>query len=286
MKLHFISGLPRSGSTLLAALLRQNPRFHHGGMSSPVAQIVMRVQHATSRGSEGAVLVNEEQRKRLLRGIFGSFYTFSSNVPEVIFDTNRAWCAKLPLLVELFPESKLICMVRDLPWVLNSVEKLIRGNPSELSGLFGYNANTTVYGRVNQLISQDGLVGYAMNALRECYYAPLATGRVMLLDYEALVKRPAAALGFIYQFLGEEPFPHDLENFSYEAQEFDLSLGTPGLHRVSGPVEWREQQMLLPPDLAQRFRNESFWKEPKLNTRKVPVILVARKQQLQAVGEN
>jgi sulfotransferase len=26
-RFHFISGLPRSGSTLLAALLRQNPRF-------------------------------------------------------------------------------------------------------------------------------------------------------------------------------------------------------------------------------------------------------------------
>ena len=27
-KLHFIAGLPRSGSTLLAGILRQNPRFH------------------------------------------------------------------------------------------------------------------------------------------------------------------------------------------------------------------------------------------------------------------
>jgi hypothetical protein len=26
--IHFISGLPRSGSTLLAAILRQNPHFH------------------------------------------------------------------------------------------------------------------------------------------------------------------------------------------------------------------------------------------------------------------
>jgi hypothetical protein len=26
-RLHFISGLPRSGSTLLSAILRQNPRF-------------------------------------------------------------------------------------------------------------------------------------------------------------------------------------------------------------------------------------------------------------------
>ena len=33
--IHFISGLPRSGSTLLAGILRQNPRFH-AGMTSPV----------------------------------------------------------------------------------------------------------------------------------------------------------------------------------------------------------------------------------------------------------
>ena len=35
---HFISGLPRSGSTMLSAILRQNPRFH-AGMSSPVASL-------------------------------------------------------------------------------------------------------------------------------------------------------------------------------------------------------------------------------------------------------
>ena len=36
---HFISGLPRSGSTLLAGILKQNPRFH-AAMSSPVAGLV------------------------------------------------------------------------------------------------------------------------------------------------------------------------------------------------------------------------------------------------------
>ncbi|WP_445305906.1 sulfotransferase [Microcoleus sp. T3_A4] len=35
MKAYFISGLPRSGSTLLAALLRQNPRFY-SAMTSPI----------------------------------------------------------------------------------------------------------------------------------------------------------------------------------------------------------------------------------------------------------
>jgi sulfotransferase len=37
--IHFISGLPRSGSTLLSAILRQNPRFH-AGMTGPVGSLV------------------------------------------------------------------------------------------------------------------------------------------------------------------------------------------------------------------------------------------------------
>jgi hypothetical protein len=37
--IHFISGLPRSGSTLLSAILKQNPRFH-AGMTGPVGSLV------------------------------------------------------------------------------------------------------------------------------------------------------------------------------------------------------------------------------------------------------
>ena len=55
---HFISGLPRSGSTLLAAILRQNPRFH-AGMSSPVGSLFMALQGAMSRRNEAAVFIDE-----------------------------------------------------------------------------------------------------------------------------------------------------------------------------------------------------------------------------------
>jgi sulfotransferase len=37
--IHFISGLPRSGSTLLAALLLQNPTLH-AGITSGVGSLV------------------------------------------------------------------------------------------------------------------------------------------------------------------------------------------------------------------------------------------------------
>ena len=135
-RLHFISGLPRSGSTLLAALLRQNPRFS-AGMSSPVYALFRSMLQETSARNEGSVFIDDAIRKRLLTGVFDAYYAEAT--PEtVIFDTNRGWTTKLPALVELFPDAKMICCVRNPAWILDSVESLIRRNAFELSGIFSY----------------------------------------------------------------------------------------------------------------------------------------------------
>ncbi len=55
----------------------------------------------------------------------------------VIFDTNRLWCARLPTLVTLFPDAKFICTVRNVAWIMESLERLIRGSPFENTRLFG-----------------------------------------------------------------------------------------------------------------------------------------------------
>ena len=60
--IHFISGLPRSGSTLLAGILRQNPHFH-AMMTSPVGGIYMAMQMAVSRKNEAAVFIDEGQKR-------------------------------------------------------------------------------------------------------------------------------------------------------------------------------------------------------------------------------
>src|SRR5690554_2889934 len=96
---HFISGLPRSGSTLLAALLQQNPRFH-AGMTSPVGNLFSSLLNQFGAGSEFGPVITQGQRKQLLQGLFYNYYAEQSDSP-VIFDTNRLWCSKLPALMEL-----------------------------------------------------------------------------------------------------------------------------------------------------------------------------------------
>ena len=62
--IHFISGLPRSGSTLLAAILRQNPHFH-AGMSSPVGTLFNALLRQMSQDNEAAVFIDDAQRHDL-----------------------------------------------------------------------------------------------------------------------------------------------------------------------------------------------------------------------------
>jgi sulfotransferase len=72
-RFHFISGLPRSGSTLLAAILRQNPRFH-AGMTSGLGSLVAANLQVMSAGSEVSLMMEEAQRPAILKGLFTSYY--------------------------------------------------------------------------------------------------------------------------------------------------------------------------------------------------------------------
>jgi len=58
-----------------------------------------------------------------------------------VFDTNRVWCAKLPAITDLFPNARIICCVRDICWIMDSIERLVRKNRFELSGMFGFEAD-------------------------------------------------------------------------------------------------------------------------------------------------
>lgn len=268
--IHFISGLPRSGSTLLSAILRQNPRFE-AGMTSSVGALFMALQGAMSRRNEAAIFIDEARKRELLKGLFSNYY-FNSHPSKLVFDTNRAWCSKLPTLVRLFPQAKVICCVRHVPWIMDSIERLIRQNAFELSGIFGYEPSNTVYTRVARLAASDGLVGFALDALREAFWGEHAD-RLILVGYEALAKQPEQTLRQLYQFLGEPFFQHDLDNVEYEADEFDLALGTPNLHTVRRKVSWVDRESVLPPELFNRFVNDAFWGLPELKSRSVQVIL-------------
>lgn len=260
-RFHFISGLPRSGSTLLSAILRQNPRFQ-AGISSPVAALFQAALRTMSAGSEHAAQMDEAQREAVLRGLFTSYHASVTDRP-VVFDSSRNWTARLPALRRLFPDSRMICTVRDMPWIMDSIERLYRANPFENTRLWGDDVErNTVYSRVETLAQRDRLVGFAWTALREAFFGEDAD-RMLVVDYDALTHAPHRVIGRVYEFLGEEPFEHDFSNVSFDAPAFDQALGVSGLHRVRSQVAPQQRQTVLPPDLFDKFKDLNFWRDPR-----------------------
>lgn len=267
---HFISGLPRSGTTLLAAILNQNPRFR-AGMTSPLADIMGVVIAEASSKNDFAFDVSDEQRAALLRGLVENFYSVQAGA-EVVFDTSRLWCSRMQLLNVLFPQVKVIACVRQLAWVLDSMERLVRKQPVSVSKVFRFDTNTTVYSRVEALTDPRGMVGFAYQATKEAFYGQDAKDHLLLLTYETLVREPEAAMRAVYQFLGEPWFEHDFDHIEYQADEFDARVGMPGLHSVRPKVESIERQPILPREIFGRFANEAFWADPKNNINQIPIV--------------
>ena len=254
---------------MLSALLRQNPRFS-AGVTSPMA-VFCGILHQRMCLSEFSVFFDEDRRASMLRGLLESYYR---HLPpdRVVFDTSRAWTGRMPLLALLYPGSRVICCVREVGWILDSIERLRAKNPLHLSKMFTSQSSATVYTRAEALMnSEKGLIGAPWSTLREAWFAEEAK-RLIVIPYESLVRKPQRTLRRLYEELGEAPFEHDFERVHYEEPDYDEQLGMPGLHTVRPVVRHEERTPRIPPDLFVKYTNTNFWVHEELNTRRVTVL--------------
>ena len=255
---HFISGLPRAGSTLFAGILAQHPDFH-AAMSSPVAGLMNSLLEQTGASSEFYQFFDSEKRKSLCRSLFHTYYEDKTDT-RVIFDTNRQWTARLHQLVELFDDFKVICCVRNPAWVVDSFERIYRKNPFDYSRMYSPATRLTVYSRCESLIQPNSVIGSAWCSLKEAYYGEYSD-RLLLIDYDLLAQHPAQTLHLVYQFLNEPEFDHDFNHVEYQEEAFDSALGVKDLHTVRRQVQYMPRRSILPPDLFQKYAEMAFWKD-------------------------
>ena len=227
------------------------------------------LQYCMSSVSESSIFIDDSQRRRLLKGLFENYY---ENYAEkaVIFDTNRGWCQSLPVLGKLFPNSKVLCCVRNPAWILDSFERNFQNNAIEPSRMFNYDSKQTVYSRAELLARPQGSLGWASAGLRQAWFGEYAD-RLIVVRYNSLTSNPQCAIDAIYENLGLPPFAHDFNSTSYEEPAFDKLFALPGLHSVSGPIAVRTRKTILPPDLF-ALHNKEFWEEPNQNPRSVIII--------------
>jgi len=238
--LFYVTGLPRSGSTLLMNLLAQHPRQHAtptSGLVDMVVAIRNQWMHNVWFKAEGLERVKPKVI-RMLRGMMVGFHQEALDRGEVVFNKSRGWLAYIELLEEVFEQPvKMIVTVRDVKAILASFEKIHRREPLTKHVPLGeayYQAQTTE-GRARQLLAAESVVGLSINLLRDALQRGLGD-RLVILPYRQLTSRPQQTLQQLHRALGLLPFEYDPENVEQLTFEDDSVHGM-DLHRVRRRVE-------------------------------------------------
>ena len=252
---YFISGLPRSGSTLLSGILKQNPDFY-ADIASPVEALTGSSIDIIT-GAESNLTVTEEQRKNLLYGIFDGYYKHIEK--PVIFDSSRGWTKKTNFLKALFPYTKILCPVRDLVSILNSFEVISSKNPFHTKTLTEHKDN--VFARCDGMMNKNGGIVTGPWILLQEGYA-LNPEMIHFIEYENLCKEPEKTMRGVYEFLERPYYAHDFENVEYSNENFDRACNLKDLHTVKKRVEYNPPRCILPPEIVQKYKemNMEFWR--------------------------
>ena len=99
--IHYLSGLPRSGNTVLSALLNQNPKLYSSPIS-PISQLMYTTEFECFTNEGFNRSPNYEGINSVLKNMLSNYY--SGIEQDIIFDREKNWTT--PNNLEVNPLSK------------------------------------------------------------------------------------------------------------------------------------------------------------------------------------
>ena len=262
MKLLFNTSMPRAGSELLQCILHQNPDIY-ASSTSPLLEY----QFGARQNYDLAEVKSQNPQLMfdafvgMCKGMADSYYEAITDRPIVI-DKNRGWSHYKPWVDQWNPNSKMICMVRDLRSIIASMERIYRNNRHSPESIDNPSAlqNMTLDQRIDHWLTSQP-IGLAL--IRTFDAIQRGDDKDMLfVRYEDLTNNPEAELKKIYNYIGEPEFNHNFKEIKKEVQEDDSHFGIFGKHSIKSeltPAKYQDWNDVLPKEIAVGIKNRVAW---------------------------
>jgi sulfotransferase len=219
-----LSGLPRTGSTLLSAILDQNPEVHAEG-NSAVCQLMWDMQQSCENSSSEQLEANyrESTQDDLVRAIPAIYYKDSKATH--IIDKCRSWT--LPDNIKMLKryvrdDPKVIVLTRPIDEIVQSFVELRKAN--------GWQGDV----ESDLLIPDSEPIMRSLNGVK--WAQENNNGEFLFIEYEDLVQSTAEVIDSIYTFCGMEQFMHDFNSIKNNHPENDLVYGLIGHHEIRSQI--------------------------------------------------
>lgn len=235
MNYYCLTGLPRSGSTLLRAILNQNVSIECSSTSCLLPAIQeMRGFYADN---ELARAENQTcQDVKLINGLRAFLNHYRMAQPSVYIDKNRQWLHAFEFLELLGFTPKMIVMVRDLRGIMASFERLYRNGQLRFPKV-GANRQGNQLSIKHRMDSwADTPMRASLNHVMDAINRGLKD-KLCIVRYEDFVQRPLIELARIYRYMEIPEWDHNLEDIVDDYyEEDDRPHGLEGLHDIDNKI--------------------------------------------------
>ena len=240
----YVTGLPRSGSTLLCQLLAQHPSISCDGMTSPLFNMLERTRVGLSADDsflsrlDSAFNQNYARLAAVYKGmISGWLDSHADEHKSIVVDKSRGWLKAVEFLREIDPDFKMIVCIRELGQLFGSVESAHRK-----TALLGFRDGMSHHSsdeRASQLFGTGGVIGDPIKAIRD-FRADVGDqikARVYYVAYEALVSQPIETMRRVHEFIGADPNDVNPEELQMFERESDSHYGMKWPHETFSSIK-------------------------------------------------
>lgn len=266
---HFLAGLPRSGNTLVSAILNQNPDIY----STPLSPLpTLMWEYANACNYMEQINRNKENETRAKEFLFSFFNTFYKDVKKpIIIEREKDWGTPANLdLIKRFvtPTPKIIMTVRDVLEIIASFVSMdadyLKNNIAN-SNAFINNYRSPKDCIVEHIMRTNGDMDKALLSLASAFF-PENKGMFHIVEYNDLILKPEETMSGIYKFLGLPDYKHDFKNIKKVESDDDAALGLPkDLHDIRKSLSKSSTSTdILSDYIKHKYSNMEFWRKDSL----------------------
>jgi|688.fasta_scaffold421022_2 sulfotransferase len=267
---YHLAGLPRSGNTLLSAVLNQNPDIYSSPLS-PISDIlydtykIMYTSENSLRNVENQIRISS-----LMKDIIHSFYKDVDK--PIIFDREKAWGTPVNLkIIKEFinPKPKIIFTVRDIPEIIASLIALDLPKVNQeyqASNFYSLAYQNYDDGLADFIMRPGGDLDKTLLSLASAFVKE-NEGIFHLIEYKDFLNDPKKTMNGIYNFLELEPYEHNFKNIRKIEIDLDEEIGySSTLHSIKRTISPSptKAENILSPYIYKKYSGMEFWRNDSL----------------------
>jgi len=254
-QLFFLVAMPRSGNTLFASIMNQNPKI-----ACTANSITLEIMKDLFLLKETDVFQNYPDHKSLDNILDSVFDIYYKDWPQdIIIDRGPVMTpGNFEVMQKHFKRPfKCIVLLRDLMDVLASLMKWYTENPSSYINKYGYKTDEE---KLSAIMSKKAVVAKDLEAIKNSYNYPEIC---LYIKYDDLVTQPEKEIRRVYEFMNLPYFNHtfkDLKQININGMGYDDTVVGKNMHTIRTEVkkEYNPYINKIPERIRKKYEHIRF----------------------------